>query len=199
MVMLVLLIGSSLIYTVLGTRVRVGDRFNPGPATLDGTAYMEQAVHRERDQSFGLKSDREAIRWLQDNVAGSPVVLEAHDEQYHWSARISIYTGLPTVLGWPWHQMQQRWDYQGEIRERASRIREMYETTDPGRAETLLRQYDVKYIMVGELERIYYSHPGLLKFSRMAETGLLKPVFQSEEVVIYETRWMSEAAQGPPQ
>ncbi len=199
MVMLVLLIGSSLIYTVMGTRTRVGDRFNPGPATLDGTAYMEQAVHRERDQPFGLRSDREAILWLQDNVAGSPVVLEAHDEQYHWSARISIYTGLPTVLGWPWHQMQQRWDYQGEIRERASRIREMYETTDPRRAETLLRQYDVKYIMVGELERIYYSHPGLLKFSRMADAGFLEPVFRSEEVVIYETKWMTEAAQGPAQ
>jgi YYY domain-containing protein len=197
MLALVLLIGSSLVYTVLGTRARVGDRFNPEPMTLDGTAYMERAVHWEKDQSLGLKSDREAIRWLQDNVAGSPVVLEAHNEQYHWSSRIADYTGLPTVLGWPWHQLQQRWDYQSEVRVRAAHIREMYETASLRRAEALLRQYDIKYIVVGELERIYYNTTGLGKFSRMAEKGLLEPVFLSEGVVIYETKWIPETAKVP--
>jgi YYY domain-containing protein len=200
MLALALLIGSSLIYTDQGTRARVGDRFTPTPpATLDGAAYMEGTVYDREGEPIEFKWDREAIRWLQDNVVGSPVVLEAHSDQYNWSSRIADYTGLPTVLGWPWHQMQQRWAYQGEVRERASRIREMYETTDSGRAETLLRQYDVKYVIVGELERIYYSRPGLVKFSRMVEEGLLEPVFQSKEVVIYETKWTTEAAQGPVQ
>ena len=183
---LVLLIGSSLIYTALGSRARIGDRFNSTPATLDGTLYMDQAVHWERDQAFELKWDLEAIRWLQDNVAGSPVVLEAHNEQYRWGPRISNYTGLPTVLGWPWHQMQQRWDYQDAIRNRAEEIKEIYNTTNVARAEELLKRYEVTYIVIGELERIYYAEAGLKKFSDLAEKGRIRRVFQNEGVSIYQ-------------
>ncbi len=133
-----------------------------------------------------LKWDEEAIRWLQDNVDGSPVVLEAHTEQYHWSARIANYTGLPTVLGWPWHQLQQRGPYDFEIRDRASRIREMYVTTDLSRTQELLRQYNVKYIVVGELEKIYYGQEGLQKFPALTDSGLLSRVFQNDGVSIYK-------------
>jgi uncharacterized membrane protein len=185
---LVVLLGSSLIYTALGTRARVADRFNPGPSTLDGAAYMARAVHWEDGRPLDLKWDLEAIRWLQDNVAGSPVVLEAHNEQYRWSARISAYTGLPTVLGWPWHQIQQRVPYENAVRERADRVREMYNTTDLARAEGLLSQYEVRYIVVGELEKIYYSPAGLQKFEAMAETGLIEQVFGNPGVVIYQTK-----------
>ena len=73
--MLVILVGSSLIYTALGTRDRVADRFDPLAASgLDGAAYMASAVHFERDVPIALKWDREAVHWLQDNAAGSPVV-----------------------------------------------------------------------------------------------------------------------------
>ncbi len=183
---LALLIGSSLIYTALGTKDRVGDRFTDGAATLDGTAYMSRAVHWEREQLFELKWDLDAIRWLQDNADGSPVVLEAHNEQYRWGPRISNYTGLPTVLGWPWHQKQQRWDYDHAIRERAAEIEEMYNTIDADRAEELLRKYEVKYIVVGELERIYYDQAGLQKFADLAESGRISKVFQNDGVFIYE-------------
>ena len=184
----VVLIGSSLIYTALGTRTRIGDRFNPGPSTLDGAAYMDQAVHREREQPIDLKWDREAIQWLQDNVNGSPVVLEAHTDQYRWGARIANYTGLPTVLGWPWHQIQQRLPYESSIRERGAHIREMYDTTDVQRAETLMQRYKVKLIIVGELERIHYDQAGLEKFSTMAKEGLMEQVFLNQGVAIYQAK-----------
>ena len=181
---LALLIGSSLIYTALGSRARVSDRFTDGPSTLDGTAYMAAAVHQERGQSFELKWDMEAIRWLQDNVEGSPVVLEAHLEQYRWGARIANYTGLPTVLGWPWHQTQQRAAYSFTIQERADDIREMYETTDVERALDLLRKYRVRYVVVGDLERIVYKADGLRKFEDLGQK-----VFENQGTAIYKIRW----------
>ena len=191
----VLLIGSSLVYTALGTRNRIDFRFNPTPATLDGTAYMETAVHTALgyDQSapFQLKWDRDAIRWLQDNVSGSPVILEAHNDtpvwqQYSWSTRIADYTGLPTVLGWPGHQRQQRGDYQYAIFERMDRVREIYDTTDVGRAQELLQQYRVKYVMVGELERRYYALEGLQKFEDLATEGWMQRVYENQGMSIYE-------------
>ena len=47
---------------------------------------------------------------MQDNVQGSPVIVEAAPAgvQYAWMGRISIYTGLPDVVGWEWHEEQQR-------------------------------------------------------------------------------------------
>ena len=204
---LLVLIGSSLIYTALGSRARVADReyflssggaeyerFNLGSLTLDGTAFMERAIHREEDyfgeqRPLALKWDLEAIQWLQDNVIGSPVVLEAHNAQYNWSGRISTYTGLPTVIGWPWHQIQQRMPYRNTVERRAREVGEIYNTTDLGRAESLLREYEVKYIVVGELERAYYSPAGVQKFADMAAAGLILPVWDNDGVVIYQTTW----------
>ena len=206
-VVLVVLIGSSLIYTALGSRARIADReyflssggsqeerFTSGSLTLDGTAFMETAIHLEEDylgeqRPLALKWDLEAIQWLQDNVTGSPVVLEAHAAQYHWSGRISTYTGLPTVLGWPWHQIQQRMPYRTAVESRARDVGEIYNTTDPGRAESLLREYDVKYIVIGELERAYYSPAGVQKFADMAAAGLILRVWDNDGVVIYQTTW----------
>ncbi len=182
---LMLLIGSSLIYTALGTRDRLDDRFLELPPTLDGAAYMVDAQHWERDEIFPLRHDYEAIRWLQDNVEGSPVVLEAHMEQYRWGGRIANYTGLPTVLGWPWHQIQQRSNYGGLIDERADHVRLAYETTDVEMAVEIMRRYGVSYAVVGDLERLNYGEAGLGKFDDMAESGLMSRVYANEKTAIF--------------
>ncbi|MDA0264002.1 MAG: DUF2298 domain-containing protein [Chloroflexi bacterium] len=181
LVVLALLISASLIYTALGARARVADRFTDGLSTLDGTAFMATAVHQEEGKPIELKWDLEAIEWVQDNVKGSPVILEAHLAQYRWGARFANYTGLPTVLGWPWHQTQQRNAYSYAINERARDIREMYETTSVERVKELMRQYRVKYVVVGDLERIAYPGQGLDKFDNLA-----KKVFENQGAAIYE-------------
>jgi YYY domain-containing protein len=182
---LLVLFTSSLIYTGLGTRARIADRFSGGPFTLDGTAYLNTAVHVEEGQLLHLRSDLEGIRWLEDNVRGSPVVLEAHHEQYHWSARISSYTGLPTVIGWPWHQIQQRNAYAGTISQRARDVAEMYNSTDLERTRQLLKLYQVEYVVVGELERAYYTAEGIKKFELLVQKGLALLAFDGEGMNIY--------------
>ena len=182
---LMVLLGSSLIYTFLGTRDRVADRFLDLPSSLDGTAYMAEAEHWERGQTFPLSWDLQAMRWLQDEVEGTPVVLEAHMEQYRWGGRMANYTGLPTVIGWPWHQTQQRFNYRDRIYLRADDVRLAYETTDTATAVRLMERYDVSYVVVGDLERLNYSEGGLAKFDKMAEMGLLSKVYENEKTSIF--------------
>ena len=186
---LTLLVGCSLIYTALGTRDRVGDRFADLPPTLDGTAYMTMAAHWERDEIFPLVWDYQAIGWLQDNVEGSPVVLEAHMDQYRWGGRIANYTGLPTIIGWPWHQIQQRFGYREQVHERAAHVRLIYETTDTEIAAEMLKRYDVAYVVVGELERLNYPSKGLAKFDAMAKSGTLRKVYENEGTAIFRTEF----------
>ena len=201
--MAALLLGGSLIYTALGTGDRLADRFNPLPPTLDGTAYMTEAVHWElsgewdgrRQTPIELRWDREAIQWLQDNVAGTPVVLEAQMDQYRWGGRISAYTGLPTVIGWPWHQIQQRNPHTWAIHQRAADVAAIYGGAGLNRALELLRQYDVSYVVVGQLERALYPPEGLAKFDELAGRGLAAPVFANAGTTIYQL-FLPEDARG---
>ncbi len=173
-----------MIYPVFATPVRIQDRFHSTPLTLDGSAWMPDTVHWERDGPIDLRWDADAIRWLQDNVSGSPVILEAHGDQYRWNARMSVYTGLPTVVGWPWHQTQQRNDW-NLIQRRARDVASIYNTLSKNEALELIDRYRVRYIVVGDLERIYYLSQGIEKFERMVQDGTLEVAYANERTTIY--------------
>lgn len=184
-VALVLLLAAALVYPPIASRGKAAERFDPTlPPTLDGMAYMRTAVHREEGRLLTLRHDWEAIRWLQANISGSPVILEAHTPIYRWGSRVSIYTGLPTVLGWDWHQKQQRWGYRQLVDQRAADVRALYSDVDPARKLDLLRRYDVRYVYVGELERATYPAPGLAAFDLLIGRGLER-IYQNPGVVIY--------------
>ncbi|HEX2924382.1 MAG TPA: DUF2298 domain-containing protein, partial [Chloroflexota bacterium] len=176
------------IYPVAATPVKVGLRFQPLPPTLDGMAYMQGASYRDQNTDIVLQRDYDALRWLQDRIKGSPVVLEAQLPEYRLGSRVSIYTGLPTVMGWNWHERQQRWGYQQVLDERVKDVKTMFESTDTAQALSLLRQYNVSLIYVGDLERAYYPAAGLLKFDIMASRGDLSVAYRSNGVTIYEVK-----------
>ena len=184
---LAILILSAAIYPMLGTQDRLRDRFNGNvtPLTLNGLAYMEGTIYNEPEGPVDLSADFEGVQWLRDNVQGSPIILEANTPTYRWGGRVSIYTGLPSVVGWQWHQEQQRWDYRQMVAPRIRDVERIYSTQDAAVARDLLAQYGVKYIYVGQLERAYYPQEGIAKF----DSGLspyLSKVFESDEVSIYE-------------
>ena len=188
---LLILLASSIIYPAISTGDRLSDRFNTQGFTLDGADFMMAAVYRHPDGGppIELLWDYQAIGWLQDNVVGSPVVLEAHDAQYRWNSRISDYTGLPTVIGWPWHQIQQRMKYYPEVHKRAAHVKEMYSTMDIERTLELLKRYDVEYVVVGQLEQAYYPTLTFGKFDRMVQQELATVVYENEGTMIYRGSW----------
>ncbi|MCX5901095.1 MAG: DUF2298 domain-containing protein, partial [Proteobacteria bacterium] len=107
--MLALLLGAAALYPVMAIPDKLADRFSRLPAaSLDGMAYMRHAVRVEEGKAIELADDYGAIQWLQEHGRGLPVIVEAHAPEYHWGSRFSIYTGLPVVIGWAWHQRQQR-------------------------------------------------------------------------------------------
>jgi uncharacterized membrane protein len=148
-------------------------------------AYMEYALYYDQGQELRLEEDYAAIRWLQENVQGSPVIVEAQVVEYRWGSRISINTGLPTVLGWNWHQRQQREFVPGnDIWARAEDITAFYSGGERDEIVAFLQKYDVRYIILGELERAYYPQAGILKFEAW-EGVLWEEVFRIDDTVIY--------------
>ena len=105
---LLVLLTASAVYPVLGTGARLDNRF--ATTTVDagrhGVHGRTPSISTRRKRE--LKWDLHAINWLRDNLEGTPVVLDGRTPLYRWGSRVSVYTGLPTVLGWDWHQRQQR-------------------------------------------------------------------------------------------
>jgi uncharacterized membrane protein len=181
------LVFGAFLFTIMGGSSKIRDRMAPqAPHTLNGMTYMAYATYSTNGQEMNLKQDYEAILWMQENVKGSPVIVEANTPEYQWGSRFSIYTGLPGVVGWNWHERQQRAIVPStEVTDRIADIATFYNTTDPSVARAFLQQFNVKYIIVGQLERIMYPGPGLDKFAQLDGT-LWKKVYDQGETQIYE-------------
>jgi YYY domain-containing protein len=182
-----LLIAGAAMFTITATLDKVKDRMAPNaPHTLDAMTFMDYAKYWDA-QDMDLSQDYQAIRWMQDNVQGSPVIVETNCPEYRWCSRFTIYTGLPGVVGWNWHQRQQRGSIVPSdwITGRIDEISNFYNTTDPAQAEAFLKKYNVKYIVVGQLEHIYYPGLGLDKFKTL-DGVLWHQVYQIGETMIYE-------------
>jgi uncharacterized membrane protein len=186
-----LVLGASL-FLISGTVARQNARFNDSGPTLNGFAFFDQAVYVENrdnnpalDTPIVLEDDRPLIDWLRNNVEGSPVIVEAVGPLYHWTGRISEYTGLPAVIGWDWHQIQQRTDYAELVHERRNATQQFYRLPDTTYALEYIEKYNVRYIVVGTEERYWGSPDGIAKFEQMPE---LEEVYRNGLNAIYRVK-----------
>ena len=115
--------------------------------------------------------------------------------EYLWGNRVSIYTGLPAVVGWRWHEVQQYAVLPDQlVHWRRDDVRDCYNTAHISRAQEVLARYGVRYIYVGEYEWAYYDPAGLAKFDEMVAQGLLRVTYGAQGVRIYEVvgDWMQQ-------
>jgi YYY domain-containing protein len=143
--------------------------------TLDGTAYLA----RERP------GDRGAIEWINANVRGLPVLLEAQGPSYQSFSRLSMLTGLPVVLGWEYHTFQ-RGHGQAEIDRRKLDVTAAYTSADEEAVRRILLRYHVALVAVGDLERRTYAGGNLTRFASW--TDLLAPVYRNPDFVLYAVK-----------
>ncbi len=140
-----------------------------GPVGLDGLVHISM----EDPGEFA------AIEFLRANAESDSAVLEAVGGSYTEFGRVSSSTGVPTVLGWPGHEIQWRGS-SAPFEGREEHVRMIYETQDIRTAENLLSVYDVDYVYVGPRERRTYGSGGLAKFDEF-----MVRVFSNDDVVIY--------------
>ena len=137
---------------------------------LDGQMYLKTLY----------PGDYYLISWINKNIKGQPVILEANGDSYTDYARISANTGLPTVIGWPVHE----WLWRGSWDVAAPRIGEvqtLYTTGDINVAESLINKYHISYVVVSALERQKYPNLNENIFKSLGRT-----VFQSEGATLYK-------------
>ncbi|MBL7159091.1 hypothetical protein ISS85_01315 [Candidatus Microgenomates bacterium] len=143
---------------------------------LDGTAWLKNQYSDDYAGILFLKN-------LEPRTSNlKPVVVEAVGESYTDYARVSSYSGLPTILGWPVHE----WLWRGSYDEPGSRVPEVetiYQSEDLEKTKEMLEKYNVAYVFLGQLEREKYKTLNEEKFDQLG-----KVVFESGKTKIFEIR-----------
>jgi YYY domain-containing protein len=166
-VLIGLVIFAGLLYPSLSLLTKTNNFKPPFGFTLDD---FDRVKRENPDEAAAI----EFLRTVPDGV-----IAEAIGGSYSDYARISTYTGLQNVLGWPGHEAQWR----GGSAPQGTRnddIEKLYTTTHWEEAQSIIDQYDIRYIYIGDLERSSMT----VKEEKFQTR--LKPIFQQGEVVIYE-------------
>jgi len=186
-------------YPLLATRQWLGNLSIGRFAGLDGLIQFasKNSAQIPDDASGELAADYAAIQWLNQNVQGQPVILEAAGESYTDYGRISAFTGLPTVMGWETHEWLWRTSkstpdaYSSVVWPRQQDVSQIYTTTDQITRQSLLDKYQVSYIVIGDLERSKYSEElsdgtrhSLVQEDLLGQLGTV--VFKQDNLVILQ-------------
>jgi uncharacterized membrane protein len=185
----------SLAYLPLAVVGRGHARFAPpAPPSLDGEAFLGRAVYAFGERPLRLADDARLIDWLRRNSGIDDVVLEAQLPEYRWGSRIAVFTSRPTILGYRFHESQQRpVPALGDAIElRRRNVFAMYASTDVQRTLAALVHYHVRYVVVGGLERAAYPPQSLAKFEALAARGALEVAYRSGDDAIYRVPEMTE-------
>lgn len=182
------LIVATLVYPIYATPTRLDDRFRgprPPIGTLDGLAYMTVgSFDWPADNRIDLTYDYEAIRWLQDNITGTPILAEAKIGYYREGGmRVAAYTGLPSILG-GLHQNEQRYGWQ--IGERDFPVNQFWTNPDPTQTLALMDELNIDLIYVGQVEQATYGTQIGQKFAELADRGHLALIFSNQKTQIYQ-------------
>lgn len=137
---------------------------------LDGIKYLKPLY----------PTDYEAILWINKNIKGQPVILEAQGDSYTDYARISSNTGLPTVLGWTVHEWLWRGTYDVPS-PRIPEVQSLYETESLEDAKTLIDKYKIELVFIGNLEKEKYPKLNEEKFKSLG-----KIIYQNGHTIIYK-------------
>lgn len=129
----------------------------------------------------GYPDNFNAINWINTNIPGQPVMLEAVGDSYTTFNQVSSTTGLPTIEGWIVHE----WLWRGGYDQPAAReadVKKIYESTNSEEASSLLQKYSVKYIFIGDKEREKYLNLNEKTFTDLGS----KIIFESGQTRIYQ-------------
>jgi len=192
----VILIGAGMIYLPLAIDSR---------AIMDGGHANGTVTALTLDGGRTLASgadDYTVITCLSNLVKGdTAVVAEGMIEPVSYLAqygRVSVLSGIPTIMGWSNHESQWRGSTYDAIH--GTRVQDeakLYNTLDLVEAQQIIKKYHVTYIYVGPTEHnLYDANGGLSKFDN------LTPICRSGESAVYATDTLNAgtiAANTPPE
>lgn len=159
------------------------DLREPKP-TLDGLAWLR----KENNGSY------KAVQWCNRFLAGRPHIAEISYRHGGDHARFSSYTGLPAIIGWPHHTRERMHYVNYQIDQRVYDMERIYTSTDPQEVFRLAGQYDLQYLVFGQIERETQrgdqnnlpplGNAGLKRIEGMG--GIFQLIYRNEDTSLFQ-------------
>lgn len=148
---------------------------NVAPLTIDSRKHLSRS-----DPDLA-----EALDWIDENVGGGEILLEAPGLSYHVGHnRFSSLAGQPTLHGWGGHEMQWRGSSYSEMAQgRMEAADKIYKSGNPEQVDQALDKWNIAYVVVGPHEREKY---GFATQRQELLVHLLNPVFESGKLQIFK-------------
>lgn len=147
------------------------------------------------------EDDLKTIIWMNHNITNRPVVLEAVGDSYTYFGRMSVFSGNITPMGWKTHEWT--WRFKGAeaakikakdpnanvetgygaVAKVGDDVAQIYQSPNLELTQSLLKQYFIKYVYIGNQERNTYRGLDEKKFSQLG-----KLVFQSGGSRLFEIK-----------
>ncbi|HEX8966928.1 MAG TPA: DUF2298 domain-containing protein [Chloroflexota bacterium] len=164
---------ASMLYVPLAPVTRMAA--SPSGGTLDALAFLNASA----------PDDLAIVNWLRSVPPRDSVILEAvdrHEPIGIWRtdvARLSAFSGQPTLIGWTEHEQQWRGRLPA-IDQRLEAVETVFESGSPQDIQRILDQYRVAFVVVGRSEHLRYGQDVDERFR-----GWLEPEFQSGDSTVY--------------
>ena len=130
--------------------------------------YLEYATYGDDINYDVTMADAEAmINYLRANSNPNDVIIEYYGDDFSFDNHVSAFTGLPSVLGWTahewlWRSEKSSIDFPDILQERIDDINYFYTSDDLEYKKYLIQKYNIKYIIVGYMERMHISSSDLV-------------------------------------
>lgn len=142
-------------FWVAATPVRLDDRLSTDGLSLNGESYRAVNVPMNYGPGpFDIRDDSPLIDWLRAHAVGVRPIAEAPGIDYRWSSQFSVATGLPTPIGWGYHESQRRRTYAASIDTRKTDMTTLYQTVSPTEMARVLATYSIAYVVFGTQEQL---------------------------------------------
>ncbi|HSX39938.1 MAG TPA: DUF2298 domain-containing protein, partial [Candidatus Saccharimonadales bacterium] len=131
-------------YTVNAVKYIIGPKYIF--KGLDGSSYLTEQDPQEKY----------LVDYINKNIIGQPVILEAVGNSYTMESLVSSYTGLPTIVGWNQHELGWR-DNWPDIANRMGDVQKLYTSDSVQEINDLIDKYKIKYAIITKLEKTNYG------------------------------------------
>ncbi|MCL0030983.1 DUF2298 domain-containing protein [Dehalococcoidia bacterium] len=162
--------GLIILTTIYFPIASIGSKLEPaGNFTLDGLEYLAESNPNEK----------QVIDYISQHKMKGEKMVESYGGSYTDNGRISSSTGVPTVLGWVFHEIQWRGS-DVLVTERMGDVDMIYRTKNVDELIGLLHEYDISIIVLGPREKKIY--PGFdTKIFDMIGTR----IFENSEYILF--------------
>lgn len=166
-IIIIFLLSTYFSISTTATKLSLNNEFN-----IDGAHFLTKTNSDEK----------EVIDYIAKNLNNNDKIIESYGDSYSDFSRISAFTGIPTIIGWPFHELQWRGSVQ-DIEDRKNVVDRIFLMNNNPEDVKLLKNYKNYILIIGPRERQKFSNIHVEDFDNFGTR-----IFQNRSYILFKIK-----------